>query len=154
MPLVSAGNEEADERWRGVLFELVKRANADEHFRARVEATGAVIRDFDGVLGKGMPSEYASPGGTIACHEYWWGFQLEIPHAALVGWNASAAAPDEVTASIGIGTGPSSQFRKRVSAWIGRRLEELLELDRGEGIYVSMTWMAPGIFVPTSIIPR
>jgi hypothetical protein len=147
---VVSQNEEADERWRDVLFVLVKRANEDPEFRARVEATGAVITNFEGVL-QTIRADRMAQSGTIACHEYWWGFQLEIPHAVLMGWPAGATESGEVAAAIGVGTGPSAPFRKRAAAWIASRLEELQALDHGAGIYTCMMWMAPNIFVPLAI---
>jgi hypothetical protein len=146
----AAQDEEADERWRDVLFELVKQAKADPEFRARVEAAGAVIDDFEAVLRNCARREPATPCEAIACRDYWWGFQLEIPHAVLADWNARAATYEDVSASIGPSKS-STQFRNGAAAWIAARLGELLELDHGAGIHVSMTWMAPNILVAISV---
>jgi hypothetical protein len=147
---VVSQNEDADERWRDVLFELVRRANDDAEFRARVEATGAVIQDFEGVL-RSIRGDRVAHSSTISCHEYWWGFQLEIPHAVLARWRAGVTESDEVARAIGVGTGPSAPFRRRAAAWISARLDELQKLDHGAGIFTCMMWMAPNIFVPLAI---
>src|SRR5688572_24954884 len=80
-----ADDAEADDRWRDVLFELVRRASQDPEFRARVEATGAVIDNFEAILERSRRNR-ASASGTVACRPYWWGFELEIPHGVLAGW--------------------------------------------------------------------
>jgi hypothetical protein len=142
--------DEADERWRSVFFELVRRANADAEFRTRVEATGAVIDNFDAVLACNH-AEHMSATGTIACREYWWGFQLEIPHERLADWCTNEAESAHIAAEIKAGLGPASAFRRRLAGWIAARLSELAHVDRGAGIYVSMMWMAPHIYLATPI---
>ena len=144
-----AHNDDADARWREVLHELVKRASHDAEFRARVEATGAVIDNFEAVLERNR-NHRAAPSGTIACRTYWWGFQLEIPHATLSTWTVDTTESCEVVTAIGVAPNPAAPFRRRVAAYIASRLTELQQLDRGAGAYVSMTWMAPNIFVPAA----
>ena len=78
--------DEADDRWRDVLFALVKGANSDPEFRARVEATGAKLDNLEAVLERARVDRM-SPCGAIECHTYWWGFQLEIPHQILRAGN-------------------------------------------------------------------
>src|SRR5262249_41308515 len=76
---------DADDRWRDVLFAMIKRANRDPDFRARVEASGAVLDHFEAVMER-MRLHRDAPVGGVACRDYWWGFQLTIPHAILVDW--------------------------------------------------------------------
>lgn len=111
---MTAENDEADERWREVFFALLKRANLDAEFRARVEATGAVIHNFEAVLASSRVA-HALPSGAITCTEYWWGFQLEIPHAILAEWAATTIDSEPIATAIGSGVGPSAPFRRRVA---------------------------------------
>lgn len=143
-------SNEADERWRDVLFALVKSASQDPEFRARVEATGAVLDDLEGVLERARV-ESMSPSGAIACHTYWWGFQLEIPHGILRAWPTESVDSEFIAMEIGTGTGPAAPFRRRAARWIAARVTDLQQADRGAGVYVCMTWMAPNIFVPVPI---
>src|SRR5690606_19015075 len=145
--------DDADERWRVVLAELVKRARSDAEFRARLEASGAVIDNFEAVLG-GTRTRGSTPSGTVLCHCYWWGFELEIPSATLATWNARAIETAQIAASIGSDVGPAAAFLRRASAWIANHLPDLQQLDGGVGVYVSMTWMAPYIFVPMPMRTR
>jgi hypothetical protein len=150
--LVTPPKDEADERWRDVLFELLRRAHTDAEFRARVEASGAVIENLEAVIARHRADRMA-PSGTIGCREYWWGFQLEIPHESLATWVIGLTEPADIADALGTGTGPSTPFRRRAAAWIANHLLELQTLDTGVGVCVSMTWMAPNIFIPTTI-PR
>jgi hypothetical protein len=147
--LVPAQCDDADERWRAVLFELVRRAQADNEFRARIKATGAVIDDFEAVLGR-THAPRTAPAGVIACHPYWWGFQVELTHASLAAWLPTTEWT-EIAIAMGPLSGPASPFLRRAAMWIASRLDELEQLDRGAGVYASMTWMAPNIFVALPI---
>ena len=141
--------DEADDRWRDVLFALVKGANNDPEFRARVEATGAKLDNLEAVLERAR-LDRMSPSGAIACHTYWWGFQLEIPHRILREWSEDADS-ESIAAVIGPATGPAAAYRRRAARWIADHVTVLQQDDRGAGIYVSMTWMAPNIFVAIPI---
>ncbi|HEY5948022.1 MAG TPA: hypothetical protein VIV40_21145 [Kofleriaceae bacterium] len=150
--------DEADERWRDVFCEIVERAKCDAEFRARVEATGAIISNFDAVLTRNRAdhawtrADHTPPApGTIACREYWWGFQLEIPHDFLRDRSATEIEPAHITAAIAMRVGPSAAFVRRIAAWAAHRFAELQERDVGAGVYASMTWMAPNIFLVTPI---
>ncbi|MEO6777798.1 MAG: hypothetical protein ABI467_33060 [Kofleriaceae bacterium] len=148
---IPPSRDDADDRWRDVLFELMKRAKEDPEFRARVEATGAVLDGhFEAVLDR-VHRNQSTLAGPIACVEYWWGFQLSIPHAMLVLWPREVE-PGVIVAAIGPVKGPASAFVRRAAYFVATRLGELGALDRGDGLHVSMTWMAPNIFVP--VAPR
>ncbi len=144
--------DDEDDRWREVFSELVRRARSDAEFRSRVEATGAVIDDFDAVLQRSRAARTPA-SGAIECKAYWWGFQLEIPRATLAGWQDHTAAKAIVT-TLETSFGPVAAFRRRVAAWVANRLDELQQLDQGNGVYTSMTWMAPNIFVAMPIRAR
>jgi hypothetical protein len=147
---VASHKDEADERWRDVLFEIMKRAKGDAEFRARVEATGAVLDNFEAVLDRAHKAREL-PACDVRCREYWWGFQLELPHATLSSWEDGATDLADVTTAIGAVPGPVGPFRKRAAAFVIHRIDELRALDQGAGIHLSMTWMAPNIFVPIAI---
>jgi hypothetical protein len=144
-----APQDDADDRWRDVLFEMVKRARSDADFRERVERTGAVLDNFEAVLERARGSHV--PASEIRCRDYWWGFQLEIPHAVLVRWTERSTERADVTAVIGTVPGPAGPFMRRASSFVTRELEQLGALDRGAGVCVSMTWMAPNVFIPTVV---
>lgn len=146
--------DEADERWRDVLFEMVKRAKHDAEFRARVEATGAVLDNFEAVLERVKRDPERPEFQTVACREFWWGFQLEIPHDVVAGWTVSNVERDLMLAAIGQTPGPVSPFRKRAAGYLANHVAELQAQDRGAGVTVSMTWMAPNVFVATAPAPK
>ena len=62
-----------------------------------------------------------------------------------------AAESTHIAAAIEVGLGPAFAFRRRLAVWISRRISELQNVDQGAGVYASMMWMAPNIFVATPI---
>ena len=146
---VVASQDEADERWRDVLFELAKRAKSDADFRERVERTGVVLDNFEAVLDRARGVN--TPASAIRCRDYWWGFQLEIPHPVLVAWGDRSTELTDVTGVIGAVAGPAGPFTRRAASFVARELAQLATLDHGAGVYVSMTWMAPNVFIPTAV---
>jgi hypothetical protein len=103
-------------------------------------------------LSRAMPT-VASPaprGGTVV-RAFWWGFHVEISHQDLAAFLSTAAPINMIAAAIGPVTGPAAPFVALVAGFIAGALELLRGLDRGRGVYVSMSWFAPGVFVPTSV---
>lgn len=141
-------DREADERWRAVLFELIRRANGDPEFRARIEASGAVLDHFEMVLERVREQHANPPAGAIVAREEWWGFQLAIPHAVLAAWSDGATEVSTIVSAIGSVPGAAGTFIRRAAGFIANRVGELQAIDRGDGVLVSMTWMAPNVFVP------
>lgn len=56
-----------------------------------------------------------------------------------------------IAAAIGPVTGPAAPFILAASGFIAGALRLLKNLDRGRGVYISMSWFAPGVFIPTSV---
>jgi hypothetical protein len=98
--------------------------------------------------------ERANRGGTVV-RAFWWGFHIEISHEDLTAFLNSA---DPINAAIGAIGGaipsPASPFIALAAAFVAGALGLLRSLDQGNGVYVSMSWFAPGAFVPTTVPTR
>lgn len=92
-----------------------------------------------------------SKGGTVA-RAFWWGWHIEISHEDLT---IALATGDTVNTLIGLIGGsipsPASPFIALAAAFVAAAIGLVRSLDRGRGVYISMTWFAPGVFVPTSV---
>jgi hypothetical protein len=81
----------------------------------------------------------------------WWGFQLKVSHEDLNVFLATAVPLTAITATLVIAlAGPTAPFVAAVAAFIAGVLGLLKALDRGNGIYISMSWFAVGAFIPTT----
>lgn len=90
-------------------------------------------------------------GGTVV-RAFWWGWHIQISHQDLQTFLASAEPVNALIGAIGGGIpSPAAPFIALAAAFVGGALGLLNNLDRGSGVYVSMSWFAPGIFIPTSV---
>jgi len=99
----------------------------------------------------GMRNPVTARGGTVV-RAFWWGWHVQISHEDLDTFLASAEPINAVIGAIGGGIpSPAAPFIALAAAFIAGALGLLKSLDRGSGVYVSMSWFLPGIFVPTSV---
>jgi hypothetical protein len=90
-------------------------------------------------------------GGTVA-RAFWWGWHVEISHEDLVTFLAAATTVNTIVGAIGGGIpSPAQPFIVLAATFVKGALGLLQSLDNGRGVYVSMSWFAPGVFVPTSV---
>jgi hypothetical protein len=90
-------------------------------------------------------------GGTIV-RAFWWGFHVEISHTDLP---VVLGAADTVNTLVDLIGGsipsPAQPWIKLIAPFVRVTIQLLQSLDRGRGIYISMSWFAPGNFVPTPV---
>ena len=90
-------------------------------------------------------------GGSVA-RVFWWGFHVEISHQDLPTVLGAADTVNTLVDLIGGSIpSPAQPWIKLLAPFISGTLQLLRALDRGRGIYISMSWFAPGAFVPTSV---
>ena len=148
--------------WDEVAAELNRRMDATRgapDFLTQVIAANAQAAQakFFGIVeqtasgGRGA-NVAAMRGGTVA-RAFWWGFHIQISHEDLTAFLGAADPINAVIGAIGGGIpSPAAPFIALVAAFIAGALGLLRSLDRGRGVYVSMSWFAPGIFVPTTVV--
>lgn len=145
--------------WYALFAELDRRASADASFRRELLAgSAAASRELSSTLGHDLtdnrtaeePGRAQARGGTVT-RAFWWGFHIEISHQDLQSFLSVANPINAIVATIGSVTGPAAPFIALIAGFIAGALGLLAGLDRGRGVYVSMSWFAPGVFVPTSV---
>ncbi|XVV08190.1 PLAT/LH2 domain-containing protein [Actinoplanes sp. CA-131856] len=146
--------------WESVAKELETRvggAVADPAFlttaalansAASATAFFGVAPDFAGG-GRGLSTQ--ARGGTVV-RAFWWGFHVQFSHEDLVTILDSADMVNTTVAVIGGNIpSPAAPWIKMLAPFIAALHDGLRSLDHGNGIYVSMSWFAPGVFVPTTV---
>jgi hypothetical protein len=76
---------------------------------------------------------------------FWWGFHVEFGHEDLLAALNSADIINAVVAP-----SPVDRWIPLLAAFISTH-PEVQQIDTGCGIYVSMSWFSPGIFIPTPV---
>lgn len=82
---------------------------------------------------------------------YPWGFHIQLSHdevtAVVDGATDINAMVDQAAVAIPPPAGP---IVKTVAQFIKLALAILHAVDKGKGVYISMLWAAPGLFIPTT----
>jgi hypothetical protein len=90
----------------------------------------------------------ASRGGSSMRGD-WWGFQIHVSHDDLDAFLKTAAPLVAISATLAaVIWPPAAPFIAAAAAFIAGILGLLKTLDRGNGVYISMSWLAAGVFVP------
>jgi hypothetical protein len=98
----------------------------------------------------GPPPPPPQPG-AVKVEAFWWGFHFVFPHDVLVYITTTADVINTVVELIGPETGPAAPFVELAAALVQKMIDNMRNMDVGNGIYFSMTWLLPGVFVPTPI---
>jgi hypothetical protein len=83
-----------------------------------------------------------------------WGFHLELSSRTLRELASAANPVNELLAALGPARGPAAPFVTLAAAFVAGYLHGHGRLDQGDGIYVSMSWFAPGVFIPSAVRGR
>jgi len=93
-----------------------------------------------------------TPRGGSVVRAFWWGFHVQVSHEDLQSFLAGAGGVNDIVGAIGGSVpSPAAPFIALAAAFIAGALGLLKGLDHGRGVYISMSWFAPGVFVPTSV---
>ncbi|HKO90953.1 MAG TPA: hypothetical protein VJU61_07370 [Polyangiaceae bacterium] len=114
---------------------------------------GAEPRELEEFFSRlsGGDTTVTTRGGTVV-RTFFWGFHIEVSHEDLDLFLATAATVNTIVATIGGGIpSPAQPWILLVAGFIAAVLALLKGLDRGKGVYISMSWFAPGVFIPTSV---
>ena len=96
-----------------------------------------------------VPAQAAT--GTVV-RAFWWGFHVEFGHDDLETILTSADAVNTVVSLIGGNIpSPAQPWIRLLAPFVASVHQGLRGLDQGCGIYVSMSWFAPGVFIPTTV---
>jgi hypothetical protein len=87
----------------------------------------------------------------VLVETFWWGFHFVVPESVVTVWNDIILTTGDVLDTISDATGPAAPFIDLIAGYLQTYYKVAVQVDRGNGLYVSMSWFAPGIFVPTPI---
>jgi hypothetical protein len=139
---IVASNQELRDHLREVVARSVGQALADDGLD--VPSADDFAEIFEGFSLK-------AKGGTVA-RAFWWGFHVQISREDLRSFLDGAGSVNAIVAAFGGSIpSPAQPFITLAAVFVSGALGLLESLDRGSGVYISMTWFAPGIFVPTSV---
>jgi hypothetical protein len=151
MTLIDNGN------WEEVLQFLSDRAKstrAIDDILPRVITANAQAAEtaYFGKTGNGNGVDSRNIRGGSLFQAYWWGFHVQISPYDLQSL-LNATDPNGPVANFLRSILPADYQRwiSIIAPFVSASAALLRGLDRGRGIYISMSWFAPGVLVPTSV---
>ena len=137
------------DNWREVSLELAKRVPFGEGSgNGPLLAAVTRVHDASGVA----DAAPAAVGQGTTVRVFPWGFHIQIDHDTLERVLDAADTVNELVLSIGGSIpSPAQPWIALIALFVAGAHAALRALDRGQGIYISMSWFAQGIFVPTSV---
>jgi len=115
-----------------------------------IDANSGYVGAMPNSTDSSIVSSRAATGVPIV-RAFWWGFHIECSSQGLNDFLNAAKPINEIAAAIGPVTGPAAPFVLAAAAFIAAALGLLRSIDRGKGVYISMSWFAPGVFIPTTV---
>jgi metacaspase-1 len=125
--------------------------------RRLIAANAAAARALSRNLGLELTAEHTGdallvrPRGGTVVRAFWWGFHIQFSSQDLKTFVTVGGSVSAIAAAIGPVTGPAAPFVGLAAAFVAAGMGIMRSLDRGRGVYLSMSWFAPGIFIPTSV---
>jgi hypothetical protein len=111
---------------------------------------GGVIK-LDGDPAERSRSAASTRGGTVA-RAFWWGFHIQFSQEDTVALVANIGAQQRIVGELAtLVPGPARPWLGLVGVFLTAHLAVINAVNRGRGVYLSMSWFAPGIFVTTSV---
>lgn len=90
-------------------------------------------------------------GGTVA-RAFWWGFHVQISNEDVnTIVNVADGATTVLDFLLAVAPPAIKPFLAAVRIFVTLSKEVLRAVNRGRGVYISMSWFAPGLFVPTAV---
>lgn len=140
-----------DSRMRGGIDgDALQRAIEANSVSAQVAMFGGAVQLDAASANRSLVSR-ATRGGSSA-QAFWWGFHIVVSHEDVVAIvNAFDGLDQFINAISAVVPGVIRPFLGVVKIFLEISSAVLRAVDRGRGVYISMSWFAPGIFVPTSV---
>jgi len=86
---------------------------------------------------------------------FWWGIQFVVEEPALkyvLSIDGIAGAVEGFLAAAAAAAPPADLIVGALALYFAVEAAVITAVDQGKGVYLSMTWIAPGLFLPTSIV--
>jgi hypothetical protein len=139
-----------DNQQRGLDADALLRAVEANSMSAQVALFGGAVQLPTDARSRSLVSD-RTRGGTVA-RAFWWGFHIQVSREDVQQLiNGFGGANTFIGLLAPIVPPVIRPFLAVVRVFLEVSTAVLRALDRGRGVYISMSWFAPGIFVPTSV---
>lgn len=154
--------EELDGNWediRGMLFGQNRDALASSALERAIEANSMTAQRlvFGGVIQLETTepvrtrTSVATRGGTVA-RAFWWGFHIQFSQEDTMALVQNIGAHARIISELSpLVPGAARPWLGLLQVFLNAHVAVINAVNRGRGVYLSMSWFAPGIFVTTTV---
>jgi len=138
--------------------ELDRKWREDPAFRSKVEAALAENMARLALPPQEAPLEAAAAQQqqVITFEALWWGYRITVPQAAMKDFEQGGKVVERFMLLGGAAiaaTGPMGAIAAAaVKLYITAELAAMKLVNKGKGVYLSASWAAPTIIIPTTIL--
>jgi hypothetical protein len=136
---------------RGDLDGSIIARSINANSRAAQQAMfGGVVQFDDPEVNRGTVSLPTRSGSVV--RTFWWGFHVQLSLQDMQALTANLGFYGELGNSISsVAPANARPWIALVSVFIRGAVALINAVNRGRGVYISMSWFAPGIFVVTPV---
>jgi metacaspase-1 len=154
--VASSTSPDADRHLHMYLGEASRLVHTDQEFGARMTRLGVDLSSIS-------PSDAAALSravkgsarlGGLACRTFWWGFHLEMPHAEIEALAATGIDELSLVRMLEVVPRAVAPHVGSLVEYVVATFEHIKTLNRGAGVFVSMSSFAPDLYVVTAVPSR
>lgn len=147
---------DADRHLHAYLAEASRLAQVDEEFssqlsRYSLDLSNISAGDASALARAVKPAPRSS---DITCRSFWWGFHLEVPRCELESLAQEGINHLTLARRIQLVPHRASLHLGSLVEYVVKNFESVRKIDRGAGVFVSMSSFAPDVYVTTAVPVR
>lgn len=147
---------EADRHLHVYLAEASRLAQIDDEFGSKISRYGLDLSNISAGDASALARAVkpAPRSCSVVCRSFWWGFHLEVPHSEL------EALAQEGVSHLGLARriqGVPHRAAPHLGSlveYVVKGFESVRKIDRGAGVFISMSAFAPDVYVTTAVPVR
>lgn len=147
---------EADRHLHVYLAEASRLAQIDDEFGSQISRYGLDLSNISAGDASALARAVkpAPRSCSVVCRSFWWGFHLEVPHSEL------EALAQEGVSHLGLARriqGVPHRAAPHLGSlveYVVKGFESVRKIDRGAGVFISMSAFAPDVYVTTAVPVR
>lgn len=147
---------EADRHLHMYLAEASRLALIDGEFGSKMSSHGL---DLSGIspgdaTALARAVKPAPRAGGMMCRTFWWGFHLEIPHGEVETMASSGIDQLALARMLKVVPHRAAPHIGTLVDFVVRTFTSIKQIDRGAGVFISMSSFAPDLYVTTAVPVR
>jgi metacaspase-1 len=143
---------ESDRHLHMYLAEARRLALTDGEFGSKMSSHGLDLSGISEgnatVLARAVKP--APRGAGMVCRIFWWGFHLEIPHGEVEAMTRSGIDQLALARMLKVVPHRAAPHVGTLVDFVVRTFSNIKQLDRGGGVFISMSSFAPDLYVTTA----